>query len=119
MPNAYSYDLRQKVLAALDGGMRKKRTSQVFGLSRNTIDLWLKRQQETGDVRPKARVGQGPEPKIADLTEFRRFAAQHADQTQAEMAKLWPGQVSASTIGRALRKINFTRKKNLRLSGER
>jgi transposase len=45
------------------------------------------------------------------LGEFRAFAAQHGDKTQAEMAELWEGQISARTISRALHKIGFTRKK--------
>lgn len=119
MPAAYSYDLRQKVIAAIEGGLRKKKASLIFGLSRNTIDLWLKRQQETGDVRPKTPTGGKVKAKIADLEEFFRFARQHAEKTQAEMAKLWPVAVSSSTIGRTLRKINFTRKKNLWVPRER
>ena len=34
------------------------------------------------------------------------------DKTQAEMAELWDGPISARTISRALAKIGFTRKKN-------
>ena len=33
------------------------------------------------------------------------------DKTQAEMAELWDGPISARTISRALAKIGFTRKK--------
>jgi transposase len=33
-----------------------------------------------------------------------------------EIASLWEGEISARTISRALKKIGFTRKKNLRHS---
>ncbi|NEP28251.1 IS630 transposase-related protein [Moorena sp. SIO3I6] len=50
MPKAYSYDLRKKVIEAIiEGGMKKSEVSQLFKISRNTIDLWLKRKAETGD----------------------------------------------------------------------
>ncbi|TVR03967.1 MAG: IS630 family transposase, partial [Phormidium sp. GEM2.Bin31] len=53
MSNSYSYDLRQKVINAIElDGMKKSEASQVFGISRNTIHLWLKRKAETGDFQP-------------------------------------------------------------------
>lgn len=49
MAASYSYDLRQKVIEAINKGMRKNIASQVFNLSHNTIDLRLKRREVTGD----------------------------------------------------------------------
>ena len=43
----------------------------------------------------------------------------NGDKTQAEMAKLWTEEISKPTISRALKKIGFTRKKNLWLSRTR
>ena len=118
MPIPYSYDLRAKVLQAIDEGMTKTQASRVFKLSRNTINLWLRRREETGDC--KARVGyqKGYKPKLADLEKFIDFARQHGRKTQAEMAEAWDGDISARTIGKGLNKIGFTRKKNLWLPGK-
>ncbi|OWY66263.1 hypothetical protein B7486_37845, partial [cyanobacterium TDX16] len=41
MPAPYSYDLRRKVIEAIDGGMGKTEASKIFKISRNTINLWL------------------------------------------------------------------------------
>ncbi|MGL4882212.1 MAG: helix-turn-helix domain-containing protein, partial [Waterburya sp.] len=50
MPDCYSYDLRQKVIKAIKlDGWKKSEVAEIFQLSRNTIDLWLKRKEETGD----------------------------------------------------------------------
>jgi len=39
--NPDSYDLRQKVIQAIElDGMKKSEAAQVFQISRNTIDLW-------------------------------------------------------------------------------
>ncbi|MDB9538586.1 IS630 transposase-related protein, partial [Anabaenopsis arnoldii] len=44
MPKPYSYDLRQKVIQAIElDGLKKTQASQMFNISRNTITLWLKR----------------------------------------------------------------------------
>ena len=48
MPSPYSYDLRQKVIKAIDGGMSKSLVSSIFKISRNTINTWLHRRRETG-----------------------------------------------------------------------
>jgi transposase len=48
--NAYSKDLRLKVLSAVDRGVPRKEVSDLFGVSRSTIKRWLKRRRLTGDV---------------------------------------------------------------------
>jgi len=54
MAKAYSYDLQQKVINTIElDGMKKSEAAQVFQLSRDTIDLWLKRQKATGDYHIK------------------------------------------------------------------
>lgn len=111
MPAPYSDDLRQKVLDAIDNGHRKSHISQTFNISRNTIDLWLKRREATGSATPKRDYHRGPQPKIADLEEFRAFAEQHGHLTQQEMSERWKEPISNRTIGKALERINFTRKK--------
>lgn len=113
MPTPYSNDLRAKVLQAIDEGMTKSQASRVFKLSRNTINLWLKRREETGNCQAKVGYQKGYRSKIADLEQFKEFARQHGRNTQAEMAQAWSEDISARTIGKGLKKIGFTRKKNL------
>lgn len=48
--NAYSKDLRLKVLSAIDRGIPRKEASDLFGVSRSTIKRWLNRRRQTGDV---------------------------------------------------------------------
>ncbi len=116
MPAPYSYDLRQKVIDAIElDGMSKTEASQVFHVSRNTINLWLQRKAQTGDFLPKPHHRPGNNHKITDWHKFKAFAQEHGDQTSAQMAELWDDDISPRTISRALKKIGFTRKKNLRL----
>lgn len=114
MPKAYDYDLRCKVLEAIElNGMRRCEASEVFGISRNTINLWFQLKAKTGDVKPRP-VGQGRHgQKIVDWDKFREFVSANPDKTQAELAVLWQGDISKRTIGRALQHIGFTRKKRL------
>lgn len=112
MAQPYSEDFRQKVMQAIKlDGLKKSEASQVFNISRNTINLWCQRQAETGDVKPKPRQPTQQNSKISDWDKFRDFVKEHGDKTQSEMADLWDGEISQRTISRALQKIGHTRKK--------
>lgn len=106
MAKAYSYDLRQKVVNAIQlDGMKQSEAAQVFQLSRNTINLWLKRQAETGDYQAKTTRPHRTSSKITDWDKFAEFAKQHGGKTQEQMAQLWEGDVSTRTLSRALSKL--------------
>lgn len=112
MATAYSEDFRRKVIEAIEmDGLKKQEASELFGISRNTIDLWFKLKAETGDIQPRQRQIAKPTGKITDWDKFRTFVAEHGDKTPAELAKLWEDGVSQRTISRALRKIGYSRKK--------
>lgn len=59
MAPPYSEDMRSKALAAVKRGERKSDVSKMFGISRNTLDLWLKREAATGSCRPITNYQQG------------------------------------------------------------
>lgn len=114
MPQPYSYDLRRKVIQAIEvDGLSQSEVSKYFNISRHTIARWQLRKKETGDVKAKPNKPPGPKHKIDDWEKFQKFAEVYGDQTQEEMATLWKGEISARTISRALKKIGFTRKKKL------
>lgn len=114
MPKPYSYDLRQKVIQAIElDGMKKSEAAEVFQISRNTINLWLQRKASTGDYKALPNQPPGNGHKITDWEKFEKFVGVNGDKTQVEMAELWPGEISDRTISRALNKIGFTRKKKL------
>jgi transposase len=48
--NAYSKDLRLKVLSAIDRGIPRKEVADLFGVSLSTIKRWIKRRRQTGEV---------------------------------------------------------------------
>ena len=111
MPAAYSDDLRQKVMTAIDRGEKKSHVSRMFNISRDTIDRWLKRRDTTGSIEAAMGYQRGHSHRIQDWEEFRAFAKKYGDKTQAEMAQLWSGQMSERTMSRALARIGWTRKK--------
>ena len=60
---AYSADLRERVLRAVDQGIPRSEIVRVLGVSLATIGRYLKQRRERGHVRPKAIPGR-PSKKI-------------------------------------------------------
>ena len=83
----------------------------MLNISRNTLDLWLKREAQTGNCRAISYYQQGYGQKITDWQKFREFVCQHGDKTQAQMASLWGEGVSQQNISDAMRHIGVSRKK--------
>jgi transposase len=91
MPKPYSYDLRQKVIQAVElDGLKKSEASELFNISRNTINLWLQRKAQTGDVQALPNRPRGNNHKITDWEQFRAFAKTHGDKTQARNIIICP-----------------------------
>lgn len=89
MAKPYSLDLRQKVINAIElDGMKKCEASLVFPLSRNTIDLWLKRRALKGSLAPTVSASAPRQRRVTDWAAFQAFAEPHRDKTQQEMAAL-------------------------------
>lgn len=113
MSAPYSEDLRQKAIAAIERGERKTAVSRMLKISRNTLDLWLKRKEETGSCAAMTQYQRGHRHKITDWQRFREFVQQHGDKTQGQLAKLWGDNVTQQNISDALRQIGVSRKKRL------
>ncbi len=113
MPAPYSDDLRQKAIAAVKRGERKIYVSRMLNISRNTLDLWLKREAQTGNYQAITHYQQGCRHKIRDWQKFREFVQQQGDKTQAQIASLWGEGVSQQKISDAMQKIRVSRKKRL------
>jgi transposase len=111
MAAPYSEDMRRKAIAAVKRGERKTDVSQMFGISRNTLDLWLKREAEAGDCRAITNYQQGCRHRITDWERFRAFIEQHGGKTQAQLAALWGEGVTQQNISAAMQKLGISRKK--------
>lgn len=111
MSAPYSEDMRRKAIAAMKRGERKTDVSQMFGISRNTLDLWLKREAKTGGCRAITNYQQGCRHKIRDWQRFRVFIEQHGGKTQAQLAALWGDGVTQQNISAAMHSFCISRKK--------
>ena len=118
MPAPYSYDLRRKAIEAVKRGHKKINVCRLFKISRNTLDLWLKREKETGDYAAIANQ-QGRHSKIEDREKFRVFIKENKDKTQTRIAELWGDNITQQNISYTCKKLGITRKKNLWIPGKK
>jgi transposase len=71
MSRAYSVDLRERVVAAVEkGGLSARQAAARFGVGASTAIRWVERVRKTGSVRP-SKIG-GYKPR-AIAGEYRTF----------------------------------------------
>jgi len=112
---AFSLDLRHRVLAALDRGMARRDVVTTFGVSLGTIKRLVAQRRATNDVTPKRAPGRprriGPEQHAVLWTQLEA----HADAPLQTQAQVWntahETALSARTLGRAIARLGWTRKK--------
>ena len=57
MAKPYSKDLRDRVVAAVEGGQSRRQTASLFGVGISTVIRWVRRLRETGSVAAKPMGG--------------------------------------------------------------
>jgi len=114
--NAYSEDLRKKIVDALRRGTAKTEVARAFGVSRSSVKRYAKLAEEGRPLAPKKRPGL--RPKLDGAAE--RLLEEDLEERPAatlrqrrEFPRRAAGvSVSESTVSRALRRLGFNRKKD-------
>lgn len=113
---AYSQDLRERVLRAVDQGRTRAEIVQLFGISLATLKRYIKQQREEGHVRPKAIPGHPPKKRAQVEAGVRSQLQEHDDATLEQHCAMWEQthgeRVSRWTMSRAIEKLGWTRKKS-------
>ena len=104
----YSSDLRKRVLDFIETGGSKTEASRRFGVSRPTIDKWLKATDPLAYEKPGPRT-----PTRLDPDALKAHVNAFPDQTLAERADYF--QVSTFCIWYGLKRIGCPRKKTLQM----
>lgn len=115
--NAYSEDLREKIVEALERGMGKSQAARTFSVSLSSVKRYAKLAQEGRSLAPKKRAGSKPKldersRKLlqADLEEHPFLSLQERCEYLRAVASV---EVSRSTVCRAIKRMDSTRKKGV------
>jgi transposase len=84
MPKAYSADMRERVIAEVQGGASRREAAEEFEVSASTAIIWVKCFRETGRCAAKPRGGSiSPLEKHADF--LLGLLDKHSDLTLDEV----------------------------------
>jgi transposase len=118
MGKAISEDLRSRVLKMYRGGKTATETASHYGVCARSVYRWDKQEKETGTL-VSGRVRSGRKSKIVIDKRFEEFAKATAHKTLQAMADHWNSQaeehVSQMAMCRAVKKLGYTRKKDVSL----
>ena len=106
MPAPYSQDLRERVLAAYERGMKTKQIADVFKVSRAWARRVKQRRRETGETRPRKQGNPGV-IKV-DRTRLEQLVRAHPDATLAELRNHLGVPCATSTICMALKELGLS-----------
>ena len=113
---AYSQDLRERVLRAVDSGMPRAQIVKTLVVSEATIKRYLKQRREMGHVKPKAIPGRPAHKGAALQVGLLAQLEAHRDARLEEHCQQWEAEhgvpVSTATMSRAIRRLGWTRKKS-------
>ena len=110
---AYSLDLRNRVLDACDAGHGTKAVAELYGVSSAWVRRLKQRRRELGLVGPlPGRFGKPPKLSDEHLRRLEQLVARQPDATLAELRDQLGVQVVPSTIARALARLGLTFKKS-------
>ncbi len=123
MPKPLSYDLRTRVLAAIDAGLSCRAAAERFGVSAASAIRWQARRRAGEDTRPKPQGGD----RLSHRTEahaglIRAVLDEVPDITLPELKTRLADKgahVSVAALWRFCRRHKITRKKRRRMPASR
>jgi len=113
--NAYSLDLRERVIQKLLEGELQAEVAEQFAISLSTVEKWWRQWRETASIAPQTSVPGPTRTLTAHATTLRALVKQQPDATLAElcdrMASKTGVQASPSMMCRELQILALPRKK--------
>lgn len=113
---AYSTDLRERVLAAHERGLSRRELIALFQVSQGSITRWLRQQRVSGDLTPRTPPGRARSIPTEQEAALRLQLEAAPDASLAAHAAQWAADYGTSgstwTFARAMRRIGFSRKKS-------
>jgi transposase len=112
-----SHDLRERLIAAVEGGQSRRAAAKRFGIAASTAIKWMERWRREGHAQPRAMGGDRHSHRMeARAAEILALVAKTPDITLAEIAAYLDRthglKVSLSSVWRLLDRRGMTFKKN-------
>ena len=114
--NAYSEDLRKKILEATERGTPNTEVARAFGVGVSSVKRYVATAREGRSLAPKRRPGSKPKlderaTKLLEADLEERPAAILPERREF-LERVAGVRVSDSTVSRMLRRLGWSRKKD-------
>jgi transposase len=114
--NAYSLDLREKIVAAVGRGMSKAQAARTFGVGATSVKRYVKLREEGKPLAPGKAPGNkgkldGGARKLLEEDLHSRPSVTYEKRADL-LYQLLGVKVSKATICRTVRRLGYTRKKD-------
>jgi transposase len=114
--DAYSLDLRKKIVEAKERGMSTAEVAQTFGVGASTVKRYAAAAREGSSLAPKKRLGSKPKlngaaRKLLEADLEKRPAATLPERREF-LRRAAGVEVSDSTVSRMLKRLGWSRKKD-------
>ena len=114
--NAYSLDLRKKIVEAKERGMSTAEVARTFGVGLSTVKRYAAAAREGKPLAPKKRPGSKPKLDEAARKLLEADLEEHPAATLPQrrefLARVAGVRVSDSTVSRMLGRMGWSRKKD-------
>ncbi len=114
--NAYSEDLRKKIVEAVERGMPKIEAAKTFGVGISSVKRYVAVARAGRSLAPKKRPGS--KPKLDETArrlleaDLQEHPAATLPQRREFLRRVAGVRVSDSTVSRMLKRMGWTRKKD-------
>jgi len=109
---AYSMDLRLRVMADVDGRMRTTEVAKKYSVSAGWIRKLKRFRRETGSFAPRVQRVSHATKLDGELPRLEKLVQEQPDATLRELHRALGVQVGVATVWRALKRLQFTFKKS-------
>lgn len=109
MAKAYSNDLRERVIKSYESGISKGEIINIFIISLDTLNRWIRKYKETGNVEPYKRTKYRAK-KFSDEA-LLEDVLKNPSATLEERAMLF--SVKHQSVYARMKALGITRKKRL------
>jgi transposase len=113
---AYSLDLRKRVLAACDAGQPTKQTAEQFDVSPAWVRRLKQRRREDGTIEPRPIPGAKPKLDASARDWLSEQVRRQPDLTLEELRRLLKNErgiaISIGALWNTLRRLKFSFKKS-------
>lgn len=114
--NAYSEELRKKIVEAVERGMPKIEAARTFGVGISSVKRYVAAARQGRSLAPKRRPGSKPKLDEGARKLLEANLEDHPEATLPQrcefLRRVCGVSVSDSTVSRMLWRIGWTRKKD-------